>query len=248
MDRPFPRIALPFRSVLLLFLAIDICFILIHGVGWATFRLGWTPEITHAFRISDDRSIPESFNYVKWTILVLALGWISLRDRWLTAFLWSVVFLLILLDDSLKIHETFGAMIAGQLGLEDGKTALDPADVGELIYAAIVGSLVATLAAISFFRADAVSRHLSLVMTLVLGAFAFFSVVMDAVQRIAINAYPQIGFLQDFFALVEESGEMFVASTAAALLLAPPLWLVLSRPTGNVVMELPPGPADNSSF
>lgn len=235
MDRPVSGISGQFRSVLLFFLAIDICFILIHGVGWATFRLGWTEEVSTAFRITDDRSFPESFNYLKWAILVCALGWMSLRDRWLIALLWALVFLIVLLDDSLQIHESFGLMITDHLSLVDEGGALDPADVGELLYAAIMGGLVATILAAAVLRADATSRRLTQVLTLVLVAFGFFSVVVDAVHRVAINAYPQLGFMQDLFAMIEESGEMFVASTAAALILAPPLWLALSRPAQEEV-------------
>lgn len=230
MDRPFRSISGRFASVLLLFIAIDLVFILIHCVGWATFRLGWTNEIPHAFRISDDGSVPEVFNYLKWAILVGTLAWISLRDRWLTAFLWAVVFLLMLLDDSLQMHEAFGLILADHLPIGDD-AALDPADVGELIYAALMAGLVGTMLAAAFRNADAASRRLTIVLTLVLAAFGFFSVFVDAVQRIAINAYPEISFLQDIFALIEEGGEMFVASTAAALILAPPPWMpVRPRP------------------
>ena len=223
MDRPFPFIAAPFRSVLLFFIAVDVAFILIHIGGWATFRLGLTGDVAFVLRISEDRSIPEMFNYFKWLIIVVALTKVAVRDQWLVAAGWAAVFLLLLLDDSLQLHETVGILIAENLQLQDD-ALLEAGDAGELIYAGVMGGLVALLAGSSLIRSDARSRKLSLTYILVIIAFGFFSVVVDAIHRGIINALPEDGLLQDIAAVLEEGGEMFVASAAAAITLAPRSW------------------------
>jgi hypothetical protein len=223
MDRPFPWLSASFRTTLACFVALDICFILIHAGGWTTFRLGLTGEIPHLFRISEDRSIPESFNYVKWAILVVSLTWLGIRSRWNVPLAWAVVFLLMLLDDSLQVHESVGVLFAQSFHFAEG-ALLEPGDLGELLYAVLMGGLVAGLAGWAVLRADGPARQLSMTYLLVIIAFGFFSVVMDAAHRAVINSFPHIAFLQDFFALIEEGGEMLVASTAAALTLAPPTW------------------------
>lgn len=223
MDRPFPFITAPFRSVLLFFIAVDITFILIHIGGWATFRLGLTGDVAFVLRISEDRSIPEMFNYLKWLVIVVGLTKVAFRDQWLVPAGWATVFLLLLLDDSLQLHETVGVLIAETFQLQDD-ALLQAGDSGELIYAGVMGGLVALLAGSSLLKSDPRSRQLSLAYILVIVAFGFFSVVVDAVQRGIINAFPEHGLLQDIAAVLEEGGEMFVASAAAAMTLAPRAW------------------------
>lgn len=223
MDRPFPLIKAPFLSILLFFIAIDVAFILVHIGGWATFRLGLTGDVAFVLRISEDRSIPEMFNYVKWLAIVVALTKVAIRDRWIVPMGWAAVFLMLLLDDSLQLHETVGILIADTLELQDD-TLLEAGDSGELIYAMVMGGLVALLAVSSLVRSDPRSRQLSLTYSLVIVAFGFFSVVVDALHRGIINAFPDYGLLQDIAAVLEEGGEMFVASAAAAITLAPRAW------------------------
>lgn len=239
VDRPFPFIGAPFRSVLYFFIAIDILFILIHAGAWATFRLGLTGDVPYMLRISEDRSLPEIFNYVKWTIIVVGLTKVGLRDRWLVPLGWAAVFLLLLLDDSLQFHESFGILIADRFQIPDD-AYLEAADVGELIYALVMGGLVAVLAGTALLNSGRSARHLSVTYILVIIGFGFFSVIVDALHRAVINSFPGNGLLQDFAALVEEGGEMFVASAAAAATLAPLTWARLWKvaPEGSV------GPSD----
>lgn len=226
MNRPFPQMSASFRSILLVFLAVDVAFILVHVGGAVLHRLGVTGDVAPILRISEDLSIPEWFNYLKWAILFVALTLIALRDRWLMPFAWALVFLLLLLDDSLEFHESSGIFIADFFQLKDERL-LTQSDLGELIYATVIGVVITALFILALIRSDMKSRRLGLTYMVVLVALGFFGVVVDAMHR-AVSALgddlPGTGVLQDLFALLEEGGEMFVASVAVALTLAPPAW------------------------
>ena len=160
LKRPFQSLAAPFRVVLLWLLAIDLWFILIHSVGFLLHRAGLAPEIPGIFVISRDWALPEMFNYLKWVVIIVALLRIALRDRWGTGLAWAMVFLLILADDSLQIHETVGWFIGTWAGLE-AVFLIDPADQGELVVFGVMGLSVVLLTLHSFTRAGATSRQFS---------------------------------------------------------------------------------------
>lgn len=229
MNRPFKVISFPFRSVLLFFIAIDLCLILIHSLGWVSFRFGWTVELPRLWRISEDRALPEDFNYLKWALISVSLIIIAIRDRWVIPFVWALVFLMILADDSLQIHETIGWHIGERLGL-DVRFHLKPPEQGELFVFAVMGLSVVFLVGFSLTKAGASSRRLSTLYSLIIVALAFFGVVLDVIHQGIVNfadVNPSAAFFKHLFALLEDGGEMLVASFAVAFTLAPPA--VLSR-------------------
>lgn len=61
---------------------------------------------------------------------------------------------------------------------------------------------------------------------LVIVGLGFFGVGVDLIHQMVVHFaehYPSVGLLKHVFALIEDSGEMLVASVAVALTLAPPL-------------------------
>lgn len=231
LDRPFGFLSASFRTVLFGLLAIDLTFILIHGLGFVLHRLGLTGKIPSIFWIAQDGGLPEDFNYLKWAIIIVALIWVALRDRWWTPFAWSLVFLLILIDDSLQVHETFGALIARSADLQPG-FFLEPSDLGELCVFGLMGLAVVALTGLTFVKGPGVQQQLSLTYAAVIIALGFFGVGVDALHQaivylvqgsIADNLLPHV------FALIEDGGEMVVASVATALTVAPPARLQVAQ-------------------
>lgn len=224
MNRPFDTLTAPFRTVVAWLLAVDIGFILIHGIGFLLHRAGLTGSVPSAFWISQDGALPEDFNYLKWAIIVVGLTRIAVRDRWGTPFAWALVFLLILVDDSLQIHETFGNLFAQYAELPP-QFLLQPADLGELFVFGLMGLAVVVLTGRTFTHAGSRSRRLSLTYAAIVLALGFFGVGIDALhQAIAYFAEgnKSAELFPHIFALIEDGGEMAVASIAAALTLAPP--------------------------
>ena len=224
MNRPFEFLTARFRTVLFGFLLVDLVFILIHGSGFLLHRAGFMGEVPKVLRISEDHSIPESFNYLKWAIIVVALTWVALRDGWWTPFGWALVFLLILADDSLQIHETFGAIIAEGAGFHEG-FMVAPDDLGEVTVFGLMGLAVLLLTGLTVTQAGARSRRLSLSYAATILVLGFFGVGIDFIHQAIIYIvadHPDLELLTHVFAFLEDGGEMVVASVAVALTLAPP--------------------------
>lgn len=224
MNRPFEFLNARFRTVLFGFLLVDLIFTLIHGGGFLLHRAGFMDDVPELLRISADRSIPESFNYLKWGIIIVALTRVALRDRWWTPFGWALVFLLILADDSLQIHETLGAIIAEDAGLIE-HFMVAPSDLGEVAVFGLMGLAVLLLTGLTVTKAGARSRRLSLSYAVTILALGFFGVGIDFIhQAVAyfVADHPDLELLSHVFAFLEDGGEMVVASVAVALTLAPP--------------------------
>lgn len=239
MTRPFASLTASFRTVLFWLLAVDVSFVLIHGIGFLMNRAGLTGKVPPLLRIAEDSSLPEIFNYVKWTIILLALLWLAIRKRWWTPFAWSLVFLLILVDDSFQLHETFGAVIA-DYGVLPEDFLVQPNDLGELIVFGLMGLSVILLTGFTFTRSGATSRRLSMTYAAIILALGFFGVGVDIVhQAIAYFAegHPTAELLPHVFALIEDGGEMVVASIATALTLAPPVRLATPAEPGATVAK-----------
>lgn len=213
--------------MLIALLAVDLLFILIH-LGWFTlYRAGFTGEVPYMLRVSTDWALPEEFNYLKWIVIVVALTRVALRDRWWTPFAWALVFLLILADDSLQFHETFGRIIAETINLQ-ASYMVEPSDLGEVAVFGLMGLSVVVLTAFSFTSAGAQSRRLSTNYALIIFGLGFFGVGVDFIHQAIVyitDDMPALSILKHAFAMLEDGGEMLVASAATALTLAPPAWV-----------------------
>lgn len=63
--------------------------------------------------------MPEIFNYLKWALLVVLMAAVSRQVRRPPSPMFSALFLLVLLDDSLQFHERAGGVLAGVLDAGD---------------------------------------------------------------------------------------------------------------------------------
>ncbi len=224
MNRPFDFLTAPFRTVLIWLIAVDFGFILIHTTGFLLHRAGLAPEIPSIFVISRDWALPEGFNYLKWLVIIAALLRIALRDHCGTAFAWALVFLMILADDSMQIHETVGWLIGEGAGLQ-AQFLMEPADQGELVVFGLMGLSVMLLTGFSFARAGSASRKLNGFYAAIIIGLGFFGVGIDLIHQTIVHfseRHPSAEFLKHVFALLEDGGEMLVASVAVAFTLAPP--------------------------
>lgn len=112
----FSLLKLPFLRTLI---AVDLGLICIHiALGVATV-IGAIDRIPPLWSISIDWAIPETFNYLKWLciIVVLLLAYWRVSHRLLLVL--GLLFAVILLDDSMQLHEWVGEWTAAQAGLTD---------------------------------------------------------------------------------------------------------------------------------
>ena len=109
LHRTYDGLRKPFVFWLLL---IDVILILATGVlGLQALRQpGFETPVL--FDISRDESIGEFFNFLKWAV-VIGVMFMAYQARGHAMFLsLSIVFLLILADDSLQLHEYIGSVLS----------------------------------------------------------------------------------------------------------------------------------------
>jgi hypothetical protein len=103
------RVGIAKAGVLLGFLvAADLVFLALHVLQAS--RLPWV-EGLH-FRIDTDQGFAELFQYFKLMLIVGLLGVLCARHRYRVAGIWAAVFVVILLDDALMLHERLGVTLA----------------------------------------------------------------------------------------------------------------------------------------
>jgi hypothetical protein len=220
--RPFSFVTLQFRTLLTRLLLVDAAFILLNILAVLAFKAHLIAEVPDLLKVTHDLTLPEDFNYLKWGTIALALFWMAYRDRWLTPFLWGIVFVMILLDDSIQIHEMLGHDISVAERLPS-TSLLYADDLGELIVFGLMGLIALGIAVTSFSQKGATSRKMTIRYICIVCGLAFFAVGLDALHQMVVQA--TIGtaletILPQVMGLLEDGGEMVVGSLALAITLA----------------------------
>lgn len=189
--------------LLAMLLAADLLYLLVH-VAW----LAGGGEKSPLYSLKHDRGYAEWYQYLKllWTGLLLAL--VAGRERSVAALAWMVVALVLLFDDAFWLHEHFGGLLGRWLALP-ALGPLSPGDLGELVYAAIVGIAVLPLLAAGWWL-DRSHRLLMWRMGLALGLLVAFAMGIDTLDEF------MPGVLETLLATAEDFGEMLAVSLMTA--------------------------------
>ncbi len=202
--------ALASRAVLVflaLLLLTDVTFIGIH-LG----TLGGLLPAHARFRLNFDHGYAEAFQYVKelW-IAVMLLVMAVARRSWLWL-CWSVFFAYLLADDMLRVHETLGARVAGELTFES-VLGVERHDLGELAVNVLAASVLLGGIAILHLRAGPATRAVSGSLFLLVGVLVIFGVGFDQFQAfVPFGNRPR--------RVIEDGGEMLAMSAIAAFVFA----------------------------
>lgn len=222
MYRPFSFVTAPFRTVLLWLVLVDLTFMLVNVALVFAVRADLIAEVPRLLKVTQDRSLPEGFNYLKWATISFSLIWLALRDKWLAPLLWAAVFAIIFLDDSFQLHEWLGHDVATKASLPSAPY-LSGDDLGELIVFVLLGCFVSGSGMVLLFRSGAPGRALTLRYLFVIAALAVFGVGVDALHRSVVDLVTNTALetiLPQIAGLIEDGGEMLVGSLAVALTLA----------------------------
>lgn len=166
--------------------------------------------------LSEDRGYGEVWGYAKAlaaTAGLLALCWRS-RAPVFAALAFTLA--VIVLDDSLMIHEVFGHRLSKALAFEPA-FGLQPQDFGELTVWAMLGIVVVAVLAVGFRFSDRRARATSTVFFGLLAALVFFAVGTDMLNIALHDAFPGAYRL---WPLVEEGGELVTLSLICAAAVA----------------------------
>jgi hypothetical protein len=190
--------------VLCLFLATDLVFIGIHLIHVYT---NLAPKLLYS--IEAERSYADIHQHIKEYWIVLILGFVVLR-RFSALYLgWFLLFLYILIDDTLQIHENLGLSIARNLNFIPVFN-LEAKDFGELIVSTVAALFFLIFIGIAYRFGDRLSRKISRSLIKMLFVLALFGIVFDM-----IHGATKAPSLQPILALLEDGGEQIVMSFIA---------------------------------
>ena len=195
--------------LLALLLLIDGIFIGLHVWLW---YMGWL-EAVPQLNLERRGSASEFFNYLKWLTCSLAGLWLFARRREPLYLAWAALFTCFLVEDAESFRTEAGARIAELMGW--GPTlALTGPELGELVAASTVGAILLGAIAFAYWRSDdreakAFSRDL----LPWLGAFIIFGIGVDMIHTMVSHRT----MLSAFLGVVEETGEMIVASILTSI-------------------------------
>ena len=196
------------RLLVLLVLA-DLAFFAVH--------FGYSPEgllDDPRFRLDWDRGYAETYQYLKEFWIVLLLLYLALRDRALLYLGFASFFAYLALDDLWRIHERLGSILGARLpDLSLFGRPFAGYNLGQTLYAVVVGLAVFALVMLAYRRARASVQRTSRTLLLLLVALAYFGVFFDVLNALVLG-----GALEAFFIFAEEGGEHLIMTLALGYL------------------------------
>lgn len=188
-------------SVLSLLIGLDLCILLLYAVNFFldTFSSPWL--------LIGDWSIAEILNYCKELSLFILALFLVQATRQPLFIAWGLIFIYLLADDALGLHELFGFLFRHLFPSVD-VAGISSRNVGEFLFFALAGSVLLTFLWQAHRYSDAVFRLFTWSLLPWLGLLALFGVFTDAVHTLFME-----NPISDFiFTLLEDGGEMIVLS------------------------------------
>lgn len=164
--------------------------------------------------IDFDRGYAEFFQYLKMTYALLLITLVAIETRSWILSVWLIPFAYLLSDDALQIHERGGEYIAQLFSLQPG-LGVRAVDFGEVAVSGIAGLIILPLLGIAYWKACAGERWIFHRLLGLIALLALFGIVIDLAH---VAAHSLLGGF-DWIAVVEDGGEMVVATLIVAFLL-----------------------------
>jgi hypothetical protein len=163
-----------------------------------------------------DWAYGEMFQYIKglWVVMLLLL---LARDKSRFMYVsWSILFLYLMVDDCLGIHERLGIFIADRLEFHS-RFGLRPQDFGELVVLVLFVTPCLAIVGAAHYLSGTAARKISRHLFAMLALLVFFGVAVDMVPAAVKHGHhvlcPMVG-------VVEDGGEMLVMSFICRFLFA----------------------------
>jgi len=204
-------------KLLILFICADLFFIILHIVYFFYDPRG---IMESKWSIEKDGGLAEAYQYVKEFWIVLMFIWIALRSSRISLLSWATIFLYVLFDDMLTIHEIYGDKIASRFGFSSF-LGLRPEDLGELTVFIFFGSILFFLIAFTYYK----NRNIPIIkdfnkkLIYLLIFLTFFGMATDVLHSMSGSVlrfldWPVSLKVITWFSLglLEDGGEMIVMS------------------------------------
>ena len=188
-------------KLLILLLITDLVFILLHILNVYTGLLN-----SSYYLLYRDRGFAEFFQYTKELWIALLFLFLAIKKKQGIFYVFSLLFLYLLIDDSFELHENLGLLFAETFHFQDW-LGLRAVDFGELLVSGLFGLLFLVALSLFFVLSDQITRRIALNMGIFFVLLAFFGVALDMVG-VVIDRRAVVRIM----AILEEGGEMLVMS------------------------------------
>jgi hypothetical protein len=186
--------------------------VLLHVFTLIVLKLGYDQAWTRCacLRLDEDGSYAELFNYAQVGACAFLLGRCFRLTGERMYIGWALVFLFIVLDDSLMLHERFGEILTSNFVLPV-LPGLRGQDTGELI---VWGAMSVLLLPPLIYGLRAKTREsagFAALFAIIFAALVFFAVGVDMLS-IAVGHWSR--YADELLAIVEDGGEIVVMAVA----------------------------------
>lgn len=191
--------------------AIDVALLAVHllsaRVGAGHLDPAWLA--VHPWRVDADRGVAEIVQYAKLA-LVAGGAYVAFRNGYRSGLVLAALFLALLSDDAMQVHERAGVWLAARLELSS-VAGLPPYDVGEMLVWLPAAVIFGGLLLFSWLRAHEPEGSFLLVVLVLLFALALFGIALDAAGSLA-----QARALDRLGATLLEAGGVALSGVATA--------------------------------
>ncbi|MDJ0703373.1 MAG: hypothetical protein QNJ46_08840 [Leptolyngbyaceae cyanobacterium MO_188.B28] len=187
---------------LILLFSADLIFIFLHLLHVFSSILK-----NNLFSISIDFGYPEVYQYIKEFWMIILMFFIFFKSRQIGYFIWSILFVYLLCDDALQIHEKVGSIIASNLDFNP-LFGLRAVDYGEIAVTAIAGAFFLSFIGLNYLQGSSTFKRVTQDLFLLLLMLAFFGIFTDMLH-VAVLPGKKINSI---IGVIEDGGEMIVIS------------------------------------
>ena len=214
------KVEFNFAIFLFLLLSADFIFMVMHFYYKLTHDMQCS-----LFCLTTDRSYAEFYQYLKYSWIMILLGYVILSTKKPHHLSWILLFAFFLFNDAFQLHQIFGAAFSRRFAF-DPPLDLGRGDIGAFVYFILCGLALMGLVFWTYLRGDKNYRKHAID----IGIFVFIVFFFGAVVDIIHVAFSLHGVGLSF---LEEAGEMVIMSMV--------LWYVymLAVSRGTFYLNIP---------
>jgi hypothetical protein len=193
---------------LFILISADLLFFLFHiGHLVTTDAIDLAAQNRSPFVLGKDLGLAEAYQYVKEYWIILLLTYMAWDKRKFVFVSWAILFVFILTDDMLQVHEQAGYLISGWLEILPAYK-LRANDYGELIFEMAVGLIFLTILVVPYLFSDRKVKQICHHFVVLLGVLVFFGVFFDMLHVM----FDENVWMFNVLGFIEDGGEMITIS------------------------------------